>query len=115
MKQIKLNETELRQVVAESVQRVLSELDWKTYQNAANKANKRMDKRFSKFMSASDKAFNDEYGYNPNADYKEPTVRKQDWKLVGVNDDGRDLERMYDYDSETDTYANPRNYDRTKA
>lgn len=38
MKQtIKLNESQLREIIEESVQQVLSELDWKSYANAAKK------------------------------------------------------------------------------
>ena len=34
---VKLNENTLRQIVAESVKNVLSEIDWKTYRNAQEK------------------------------------------------------------------------------
>ena len=34
---IKLSESKLKQIVVESVKEVLSELDWKTYANAASK------------------------------------------------------------------------------
>jgi len=34
---VRLNEAQLKQVIVESVKNVLSELDWKTYANAANK------------------------------------------------------------------------------
>ena len=38
MKQtIKLKESELKRLIAESVKGVINELDWKTYQNAAKK------------------------------------------------------------------------------
>ena len=41
MKQtIKLNESQLREIIEESVQQVLSELDWKSYTNAAKKREK---------------------------------------------------------------------------
>ena len=118
MKQmVKLNEAQLRKVVSESVQKVLNELDWKTYANAMRKANARGEyKRASTFGDAADSAFDDKYGYNPDAGYKEPTVRRGiGGEVVGVNDDGRELRRMYDYDSDTGTYTNPRNYDSTKA
>lgn len=41
---IKLTESQLKQIVNESVKNVLSELDWRTYQTAANKANHLSDK-----------------------------------------------------------------------
>lgn len=54
MKKI-INESQLRQIVAESVKRVLNELDWKTYMNAARKrkeqeklARNHSDKTFGK-------------------------------------------------------------------
>lgn len=34
----KLDENKLRRVIKESVKKVISELDWKTYANAANKS-----------------------------------------------------------------------------
>lgn len=36
---IKLTESQLKQVVNETVKNVLSELDWRTYEKASNKAN----------------------------------------------------------------------------
>ena len=82
---IKLNEGQLKKIVAESVQKVLSELDWKTYANAANKALDRgyidywrekgvnfphaVDKaanerlRAERFGDAAKDAFNHDYGY----------------------------------------------------
>lgn len=41
---IKLTESQLKQIVNESVKNVLSELDWRTYQTAANKADHFSDK-----------------------------------------------------------------------
>ena len=80
---ISINESQLRDMIAESVKKVLSELDWKTYANAAKKANKKFnsygkkyskdfsDKEYSKrfhqgndFEDAAENAFNKEYGYN---------------------------------------------------
>ena len=39
-----MTESQLRQIVTESVKNVLSELDWRTYQTAANKADNLSDK-----------------------------------------------------------------------
>lgn len=38
MKKIKLNESDLHDIIKESVKKVLSELDWRTYRNAAQKS-----------------------------------------------------------------------------
>ena len=72
---IRLTESQLHKVIKESVKQVLSELDWKTYANAAEKAKERWSNTFDdkksrqkyrdmwdKFDKASEKTFNDEYG-----------------------------------------------------
>ena len=117
MKQtIRINESQLRRMVAESVKNVLNEIDWKTYQNAAKKARERGDNRQSKFMSAAADAFNDEYGWGEEGFY-DPKVHYDGMHLRATNNDPTQhtMERMYDYDSENGTYSNPRNYDSTKA
>lgn len=61
---VKLNESQLKKIIAESVKNVLSELDWKTYANARDKARERGEhKRAMKFGNAADNAFNDEFAY----------------------------------------------------
>lgn len=86
MKKIRLTEQDLHKIVKESVNRVLTELDWKTYQNAAKKAhlkalddygdryggNPNYDKdksseyirKSNNFSKAAEDAFNKEYGYD---------------------------------------------------
>ena len=81
----KLDENKLRRVIKESVKKVISELDWKTYANAANKSLERgntsywKDKgenpnsaigkavdargRAQRFGNAAKNAFNRDYGY----------------------------------------------------
>ena len=50
-------------VVTESVKRVLTELDWKTYMNAARKAHERgLNDRAWKFSNAGLQSFYDKYG-----------------------------------------------------
>ena len=44
MTKIKLTESQLNQIITESVKNVLSELDWRTYQTAADKAHNAYDK-----------------------------------------------------------------------
>ena len=61
---IQLNESQLRQIVAESVKKILSELDWKTYANAAKKAESMGDPRASTFQQAAKKEFDRAYGYS---------------------------------------------------
>ena len=68
---VKLSEAQLKKVITESVQRVLSELDWKTYANAMKKASSKSNKyddaefkRARKFQDAAVDAFNDKYKYD---------------------------------------------------
>lgn len=89
---IRLTEQDLHRIVKESVNRVITELDWKTYNNAAREADKRaLDisakpenrkiasylysdddkktynknrKRSVDFTNAAKKAFDSKYGYN---------------------------------------------------
>lgn len=91
-KLVRLTESDLHRIVKESVNRVLTELDWKTYANAARKADERaMDvsgkpenrkipsylysdddiktysknrKRSEDFTDAAKKSFDSKYGYN---------------------------------------------------
>ena len=65
MKRIKISENKLRNTIKESVQQILSELDWKTYANAAKKSSSLGDKeRAAKFRDAAIDSFNSEYGYD---------------------------------------------------
>lgn len=43
MNKVKLNEQQFKDLIKESVNEILAELDWKTYQNAAYKAQQRRD------------------------------------------------------------------------
>lgn len=73
MKQaVKLNEEQLRKVVAESVQKILNELDWKTYANAARKAKLKGDDREDAFADAARNRFNKDYGYYKYNDDSDP-------------------------------------------
>lgn len=69
---IRLSEAQLHRVIKESVNKVLSELDWKTYANAARKSKERGDSfdRYYNFGKAANDAFNDEYV----GDYKHDTL-----------------------------------------
>lgn len=61
MKKIRLTERDLHNIVAESVNRIISELDWRTYDNAKNKANKDLsnsdDEEFTKKRTRQRNAF----------------------------------------------------------
>lgn len=75
---IRLSESQLHNVIKESVKQVLSELNWKTYQNAAKKSHlKALDNddmsdneyhneldRSRRFRQAAEDAFNRDYGTN---------------------------------------------------
>ena len=123
MKQtVKLNESQLRQMVAESVKNVLSELDWKTYANARKKAaDKGQYDRSRKFGNAADSAFNDKFGYqgDEESEYYAPNVRGNAFlhRVEAQNNDypSHTIQHLYDYDNDKQEYSNPQNYDSTKA
>ena len=68
---IKINESQIRKIVAESVRNVLSEIDWKTYANAAKKrlqqykdSGRQDNEKFDKYwelQKAANQAFDDDY------------------------------------------------------
>lgn len=73
---VRLTESQLHQVIKESVRQVLSELDWKTYQSAYEKQHARgyeknhpMRVRDKAFKKAARKAFNDQFGYEGENGY----------------------------------------------
>ena len=82
-KLIRLTESDLHRIVRESVNNVLTELDWKTYQNAAKKAHlKSLDdfpdgdeegieygRKAHKFRKAAEDAFNRDYGVDDGRHY----------------------------------------------
>lgn len=59
---IRLTESEFNNMILESVNKILSELDWKTYQNAAKKDYN--PKRAKDFAQAARDAFNKDYEYS---------------------------------------------------
>lgn len=66
MKQrIRLTESDLHKVITESVKHIISELDWKTYANAARKASFG-DDRMSEFADKARDEFNKKYSMNTN-------------------------------------------------
>lgn len=110
-RKIRLTESDLHRVIKESVNNILSELDWKTYQNARHEAIKKGDYDKSlNFGSAAQKEFNKKYGTED--------VRGDIYlNRVSANSDSypyHTLERMYNYD-EKGNFTQPYNYDSTKA
>lgn len=116
-----ITESQLRNIIAESVKNVLSELDWKTYANAGKRALERGDVRAHKFRNAANDAFNDEFAYQGDEDseYYAPNVRGDVYlnRIEAQNNDypSHTIHHLYDYDSNKQEYTNPRNYDNTKA
>ena len=91
---IRLTESDLHSLIAESVRQCLTELDWKTYDSAARKSYEKADEsgvqnrqkhvnRYFDFLRASEDAFNDEfsevddtgngYTYRSRGDWGRPT------------------------------------------
>ena len=80
-KLIRLTESDLHRIVRESVNNVLTELNWKTKMSAANKLDKKalsipqhderlkMHRRANKIRQSAYDSFNDEYGYEDD-EYK---------------------------------------------
>lgn len=66
---LRITEEDLKNLIKEGVNKVLSELDWRTYHNAAVKDYDK--KRANNFALMRDKKFNDEFEYNdnPNGNY----------------------------------------------
>lgn len=75
MKQvIRLTESDLHRVIKESVNKILNELDWRTYDSAAQKSREKHNnaetsaeqtyhgRRYGRFQNASDNAFREKFG-----------------------------------------------------
>ena len=75
MKQINLNESQLKKIVAESIKNVLSELDWKTYANAADKDGAEVSKQIEEYV----------YGWIDYI-YNEGVIAYDDRHLVAYKD-----------------------------
>lgn len=86
-KLIRLTEGDLHRIIKESVNKVLNELDWKTYDNAARKrynqwkywreGDEENDKKYdsySKLLDAARDSFKRDYGYSDEDGYVEPYI-----------------------------------------
>lgn len=63
-RRIRLTESDLHNLIKESVNSILNEMDWRSYQSAAAEARKRRDyAREAKFRHAATNAFNRQNGY----------------------------------------------------
>ena len=65
---IRLTESELKNIIAESVKNVISELDWKTYANAAKKAYNKGEDRYRDFQKAAEDEFQKTHGHYVETD-----------------------------------------------
>ena len=120
---IRLTESQLKEVIAESVKSILTELDWKTYQNAFRKAQQRAESnpndirnkyRARSFQRAAADAFNNEYGMG-DANSDEQYFM---WKGTGGGNKsgmpmthGRVGDKSIDYGQYGDYISNP-DYDK---
>lgn len=66
---VKLTENKLKQIVAESVKKVLNEMDWQTYMNAARKRKEQGKMNNAQDLeNMSNQRFNQKHGRNYNGD-----------------------------------------------
>lgn len=81
---VRLTEQELHNIIKESVNRLLAELDWKTLANAEKKARtERNDpKRAEQFADAARDAFDRDYGYQRGGHLSD-----DDYQYVGMGGD----------------------------
>ena len=87
---IKLTENDLHRVIKESVNTILSELDWRTYQSAYEKPNKRGDwKKANEFRQAATNSFNRQNGHGlknvPYGNGSDENVRPDGQFYAGSN------------------------------
>lgn len=106
---VKLTESELKQIITESVKKVISELDWKTYMNAARKRKEQADnfrndlnKMFPNSLVSSQRN-----GYDGMSDNLEKYAQKTFQKQHGK--DGN----SHQYDNELTSYMGGRPYNDT--
>lgn len=109
--QIKLSESEFKDFITEAVKIVLSELDWRTYHNAAMKDYDK--KRAQKFADMRDSKFNSEYGYedSKNGNYIRMQGNYNDPRLEMITNANYDADRTHYIKHNGDkNYAFNKNY-----
>ena len=110
---IKLTENDLHRIIKESVNNVLTELDWRTYANAAKKAESNGDSdRARKFRQAASKSSN-KRGYNDKymQTYSNANIDFNDGKAVPY---GSNLDDWDEYDSISGFKEDGYDYETTK-
>jgi hypothetical protein len=106
MSRIRLTEHQLHRVIKESVKKILRELDWKTYANAARKRGEKInnneidgeygrydprhvdDLRTRNFKTAMINKFNDDYGYNAYGQDRNKGEYNMDFIRTGIGEKG---------------------------
>ena len=78
---IRLTESEFKQIIDESVKQIISELDWKTYQNAANKRLKQSKDDPKRSKELWDKAW--ELGKYANKKFHDDYIGDYQYDTVG--------------------------------
>lgn len=117
---IRLTENDLHRIIKESVNNILTELDWRTYANAAKKSRELGDDRERKFKkgafdSSHKMAYNDKYGQtysSANIEFDDDLkaipdgMNKDSWGnydyISGFGDEG--------YEYESDNFPNQKFY-----
>lgn len=116
---IKLTESQLKQIVNESVRNVLSELDWRTYQTAANKANhlsdtaeneyekQRRDNQRKKFQDKAGEMYSKQYNLK-DFDYNEnlPKSERKQPSQGELKQASRRAKEMTDFYNDKQEYKN---------
>lgn len=83
---VKLTESELKQIITESVKKIISEMDWKTYANAARKSSFNDLNRYSKFSNKASDEFNKKYNYSNSYSPKD-NIGITSTNIDGINPD----------------------------
>ena len=113
-KLIRLTEGDLHRIVKESVNRILTELDWKTYMNAGDKALARHDnERAKKFWDTAANRFEKDYG-DEESDVRNRGGNLQYMQFLGgypVDSIQGDFGSIKHKNDEKDTYVGYGSYD----
>lgn len=112
---IRLTESELHNMVSEGIKQVLSELDWKTYMNAADKQKKAGDyskyNRSQDFKKAAERNFNDQFGYEDEDSYYKMRVDGEPMNTYPYKPKDVHTQARVRRDKNTNAYDDVINYD----
>ena len=114
-KLVRLNESDLHRVIKESVNKVLTDLDWRTYANAAKKAREQgRDSRWD-FDRATERALDKQYGGHhlvstDNETYQDFHTYNDDPFSTNYDRAWRPLEGHEDFGSYADVHDNKKPY-----